>query len=412
MVALGLGQSLEFYDWTIFGLVAAYVGPAFFAPGDPTAATLSALAVFAVGFAARPLGGVLLGAAADRIGRRNVMLLAITLMATGTGVIAMTPTYSQIGIWAPIILLLCRIGQGVSAGVEAPLGTIYAVELSAPGQEGRAGGLMASFVYVGTLAAGVVAFVSSWVLGADAMREWGWRIPFIVGALAGVLVIYLRRALPESLSQRDGDSGAAEDHPSVRSGVRKHWLGLVAIVFVVGCVQAQYYTWAVGMPNLARSTFDENPTMVFGIASISSLILVLGCLPVGRLADRFKISRVATFSRVVAIPSMFLMLAYNRPGIITFTVIMVLGTVVLLLNVATYNVTATTLMPMYCRGTGVSIGYGVAAALFGGTASYLLVWLQDIELHWVFPVYVAVLAALSVVTYYVARKRSGIFAGE
>src|SRR4051794_8237231 len=133
LLGLGLGNTLEWYDWMIFGLLAALIGPKFFPSTDPVGATLSALAVFAVGFAMRPLGGVLLGAVADRIGRRKVMLWSIGTMAVTTLAIAVLPTYESIGIWAGIVLLACRLIQGASTGIEAPLSTSYAVELSPAG---------------------------------------------------------------------------------------------------------------------------------------------------------------------------------------------------------------------------------------------------------------------------------------
>ena len=411
MLGLGLGQTLEFYDWTIFGLLAAYIGPQIFAPGDAVAATLSALAVFAVGFAARPVGGLLLGLAADRIGRRAVMLVAISLMAATTLVIALTPTYAQVGVWAAVLVLVCRLLQGVSAGIEAPLGTIYAVELSRAGREGRVAGLMASYVYVGTLLGSLVSYVASWALGAEAMRDWGWRIPFVVGGLLGILVLYIRRTLPESLPVEERVKAGSDGPESVWAGVRRHWVGLVAVVLVVGSAQAFYYAWATGLPNLAR-TFNENPTAVFAIASLSGLMLVVGCLAAGRLTDRFRLSRVGTISRLLIVPTVFLMLAYHEPGLGGLALVMLGGSVVLLLNMATYNVTATSLMPQYCRGTGVALGYGVASALFAGTAPYLLVWTQSRGVLWFFPTYLAVLALLGVVAYAVARRLSGTFAGE
>jgi MFS transporter, MHS family, alpha-ketoglutarate permease len=119
LLGLGLGNTLEWYDWMIFGLLAALIGPQFFPADDPVGATLSALAVFAVGFAIRPLGGVLLGTVADRIGRRRVMLWSVGAMAATTLVIAVLPTYESIGIWAGIVLLVCRLVQGASTGIEA-----------------------------------------------------------------------------------------------------------------------------------------------------------------------------------------------------------------------------------------------------------------------------------------------------
>lgn len=120
LLGLGLGNALEWYDWMVFGLLSAFIGPNFFPGTEPLSATLNALAVFAVGFAFRPLGGILLGTLADRIGRRRVMLLSIMLMAGTTLVIAVTPSYATIGAWAGIILVVCRILQGISTGIEAP----------------------------------------------------------------------------------------------------------------------------------------------------------------------------------------------------------------------------------------------------------------------------------------------------
>ena len=411
MLGLGLGNTLEWYDWMIFGLLAALIGPQFFPSSTPVGATLSALAVFGVGFAMRPLGGVLLGTVADRIGRRQVMLWSIGTMAVTTLAIAVLPTYKTIGVWAGVVLLVCRLVQGASTGIEAPLSTSYAVELSPAGREGRAAGLMSFYVNLGILLASLVSFVSSLTLGTDAMLAWGWRIPFIFGAALGLVVVWLRRALPESLTEEEKTT-ARETGTTIWGGVGKHWLGLLAIIFVVGAAQAYNYAWNVGLPSLARGAFGENPTKVFAITTALALVLLIGSPITGRLADRYRLSKTFVITRLLAIPTIFLMLLYVKPGIVGFAGVLLGGSVVLVLNMTLYNVIATSLMPKYCRATGVALGYGVAVAVFGGTASYLLVWLQSNGLNWVFPVYVAVLSAISVVLYLAARRSSGTFCGE
>ena len=395
----------------IFGLLAALIGPQFFPADDPVGATLSALAVFAVGFAIRPLGGVLLGTVADRIGRRRVMLWSVGAMAATTLVIALLPTYESIGIWAGVVLLVCRLVQGASTGIEAPLSTSYAVELSPAGREGRAAGLMSFYVNLGILLASLVSFLSSLALGADAMLEWGWRIPFAFGAALGIIVIWLRRALPESLTEEDKSEAATQGN-TIWGGIGKHWLGLAAIIFVVGAAQAYNYAWNVGLPSLARGAFGEDPTLVFAITTGLALVLLIGSPITGRLADKYSLSKTFVITRLLAIPSIFLMLLYTEPGIVGFAAVLLGGSVVLVLNMTLYNVIATSLMPKYCRATGVALGYGIAVALFGGTASYLLVWLQSQGLDWVFPVYVAVLSVISVVVYLAARRSSGTFVGK
>lgn len=409
LLGLGLGNALEWYDWMVFGLLSAFIGPNFFPNTDPLSATLNALAVFAVGFAFRPLGGILLGTLADRVGRRRVMLLSIMLMAGTTLIIAVTPSYQQIGAWAGIILLVCRVLQGISTGIEAPLSTSHALELAPEGREGYVAGLMSFYVNIGILLASLVSFLCSLVLGGAVMAEWGWRVPFIIGALFGFVVLYLRRSLPETLK---AEEMAGNTPRAVWSGVRKHWLSVLAIVFVVGAAQAYNYAWNVGLPSAARSGFKEDPTAVFALTTVLGVILVAGSWIIGKLTDGKSMSRWFLITRILAIPSVFLMLFYVQPGIGGFAAVLLGGSIVLVLNMTLYNVVSSSLMPKNIRGTGVALGYGIGVALFGGTASYLLVWFQSLNLSWIFPVYVAVLSILSIVFYLAARRSNGIFVGK
>lgn len=409
ILGLGLGNTLEWYDWMIFGLLSSYIGPHFFPSADPVTSTLDTLALFAVGFLFRPLGGVVLGTFADRIGRRKIMMLSITMMAISTLVIAVTPTYAQIGVWAPIILLLCRVVQGISTGVEAPLSVAHAVELVSDGREGFVAGIMSFFVNVGILLAPLVSFVVSANIGDGEMSEWGWRIPFIFGASFGFIILYLRRTLPETMKE---DELAEATTGSVWTGVRKSWFSVLAIIFVVGAVQAYNYAWNVGLPNTARSTMNEDPTIVFALTTALGLILVVGSLIIGRLLDGRAISKWFVVARLLVIPSVFLMLLYVEPGIGGFALVLLGGSVVLVLNMTLYNVVSTSLMPKSHRGAGTSLGYGLGVALFGGTASYLLVWFNSIGLDWAFPLYVAVLSALSVIFYLIAIRINGIHVGK
>jgi len=409
ILGLGLGNTLEWYDWMIFGLLSAYIGPHFFPSSDPVTSTLDALAVFAVGFLFRPLGGIVLGTLADRIGRRRVMMLSITMMAVSTLVIAVSPTYQEIGAWAGVILLACRVVQGLSTGIEAPLSTAHAVELVPEGREGMVAGIISFYVNVGIVGAPLVSFLTTLVIGGDAVADWGWRIPFILGALFGFVILYLRRTLPETMRPEelvDTTTG------SVWTGVRKSWLSVLAIVFVVGAVQAYNYAWNVGLPNAARSTMGEDTTAVFALTTILGLILVFGSLLVGKLVDGRALSRWFVVTRILAIPSVFLMLLYVEPGIGGFAGVLLGGSIVLALNMTLYNVVSTSLVPKGIRATGTSLGYGLGVAIFGGTASYLLVWFQSINVDWAFPVYVAVLSALSIVFYLLARRINGIHVGK
>ena len=409
LLGLGLGNALEWYDWMVVGLLSAFIGTNFFPDKDPLSATLNTLAIFAVGFAFRPLGGVFLGIFADRIGRRRVMLTSILLMASTTLLIAVTPSYSVIGAWSGVILVVSRIVQGISTGIEAPLSTSHAVELAPVGREGMVAGMMSLYVNLGILMASLVSFLCSLTLGGAAMGSWGWRIPFIIGAVFGLVVLYLRRTLPETMRPEEL---ADVSRGTVWSGLRRHWVGVLAIVFVVGAAQAYNYAWNTGLPTAARSNFKEDPTVVFALTTALAVVLVIGSWVVGKLTDGKAMSRWFIVTRLLAIPSVFLMLLYVRPGIGGFAAVLLGGSVVLVLNMTIYNVVSTSLMPKNIRGTGVALGYGIGVAIFGGTASYLLVWFQSLHADWIFPTYVAVLSALSVIFYVLARRSSGIFVGK
>lgn len=410
MLGLGLGNTLEWYDWQIFGLLAAVIGPHFFRTDTVLESTLATLSVFAVGFVARPVGGILLGGVADRIGRKSVMLWSVALMAGTTLVIGVLPDVHTIGVLAPIILVVCRLLQGLSTGVEAPLSTAYGVEIMPHDRSGLAAGIISGFVNLGIMMGSLLNFLLSLSLGPAVMSDWGWRIPFWVGAAMGVVVVWLRRSLPETLENSEPEYvGVTRD---IWRQVFGRWRSLLAVIFIVGAAQAFNYGWNVGLPNLARSTYGENLTAVFGLTAVLSLFMVLGSPVVGQWTDRWKLGRTFVIGRWLMIPTVFLMLLYTGPGLGGFAAVLLLGAPVLLLNMTLYVVTSTSLFPKGIRAAGGGLGYGVAVALMGGTASYLVVWLGSIGLGWLFPVYAAALALISIVLYRNAREKEGIFVGE
>ncbi|MEV4737624.1 MULTISPECIES: MFS transporter [unclassified Microbacterium] len=411
--ALSWGHALEWYDWAIFGLLSVYLGAAFFPSDNPLASTLNALAVFAVGFVARPLGGVVFGFVADRFGRRKIMIFAIGAVALGSFVIGVLPDYQTIGVAAPIIVVAARLLQGLSAGVEAPLGTAYALEL-VPNRPGYVAGFFAFFNNLGNLLAPLSIFAISSLLGPAVLAEYGWRIPFLIGGVFGLLVLWLRRTLPETLNTEAIRTVGAVPTPenSVWREVRKYWLSVLAAIFIVGAIQAYNYTWIAGLPNLANGTFGEDPTAVFAITTGMGIFLTLGALALSRILDRFPMSRWFVVARLLAIPTIFLALLYSQPGVGTLAGVMFGGAIVLLLNMTIFVVVSNSLLPQHIRGTALGLGYGLGVAIFGGTASYLLLWLQSLGLMWVFPIYIATLCAVSVVLYVLAKRRNGLFVGK
>ncbi|MFZ2590656.1 MAG: MFS transporter, partial [Leuconostoc citreum] len=205
-----LGNLIEWFDWYVYASFAVYFAPSFFPAHDKTAELLSTAAVFAIGFLMRPLGSLILGKYADQHGRRAALTLSVLIMAAGSFVIAITPSYAKIGILAPIILVLARLFQGLSLGGEYGTSATYLSEMASPGHRG----FYASFQYVtlisGQLIALGVQIVLQMTLSESTLLQWGWRIPFVIGALGAIIVLFLRLSMEESdqfTAQENHDKG-------------------------------------------------------------------------------------------------------------------------------------------------------------------------------------------------------------
>ncbi|MGL3104719.1 MFS transporter [Bradyrhizobium sp. BR 1432] len=417
-LGLGGGVALEFYDWQLYGFMAAFLSPHFFPATDPVVSLLAGLAVFGAGFAARPIGAALLGPIADRISHKAVMMIAVSAMALSSLIIAVLPGYKDLGITATIVLVTLRLVQGLAVGAEAGVANAIAIELAPAGREGRYLGLInGTFIMVGSIGASLVAFLVSAAVSSDVMRDWAWRVPFGVGGVLGLLIIYLRQTLPETLIARamhrvDEDSRIQETTGGVWKALWKARLSLFAAILVVGGVQIANYTYNFGLPNIANGVFKENSTYVYGIVTVMGAIWMVFSPAIGAFADKVKPSRAFVGMRLLLIPSFFLSLFYAENSILTFSIVMLVGGTLVGCNMALYNFIATTLMPRNVRTTGVALGYAIGATVFGGTTPFLLLWLQRSNLSWVFPFYGTAIALLSILVYLIAKKRGGVYVGD
>jgi MHS family alpha-ketoglutarate permease-like MFS transporter len=409
-IAVGGGQAIENYDWMLYGLLAAFFAPQFFPGTDVVDSTLRALAVFGVAFAARPLGAVLLGPFADRVGRKPMMLIAVGAMSLFSLIIGCLPTVSSVGWVAGLFLVILRLLQGLSIGVEQPLLSSYSVELAPEGRIGWYSGMMQSATHFGIMLASLVAFVCSLLLGDDGMMSWGWRVPFWIGGFLGLAVFWLRRGLPETLhsEQRDTDRSTRD----VWQEVGRHRLALLAIVFIVAGTQVINYGWFSGIPSAARAVFGQSAVVIFGMTTLLSGIVLVLCPVAGHIADHFGIGRTFVWARLASIPLCAVILLYSYPTVGTFALVMLIGAVLLPFALSLFNAIAASLVPMGSRVTAVGLGYSIGVALFGGTASYVVVWLVSKGFLWVFPVYMGLLLLLGVILYLVTIRTTGLYVGS
>lgn len=405
LIAVGGGQAIENYDWMLYGLVAAYIGPQFFPGEGIVASTLSALAVFGVAFAARPLGALIFGPFADRVGRKPMMMWSVLAMSVFSLLMGVLPTGDQVGAWAGVMLVALRLLQGLSIGVEQPLLATYGLEAAPKGKEAWYAGLLQVCTYVGILTSQIITFVCALILGDEGMAAGGWRIPFIIGGLLGIGVLWMRRSLPETLEEQDGHTTS---NSSVLKEMGRAPLAVIAIIFVVGGTQVINYGWTSGLPNAARAVFGESGAMVFGITSLLSVVIMIMAPVAGKIADKLGMGRAFVWTRLLSIPFVFALLTYAHPGVIAFAVAMAGGAIVLPFALGFFNAISASLVPAGSRVTGVGLGYSIGVACFGGTASYLLVWLSSIDLFWVFPVYISLILLIGVLLFLISVKRHGM----
>ncbi|HET7357237.1 MAG TPA: MFS transporter [Nocardioidaceae bacterium] len=377
IVAGSIGNAVEWIDWALYATLAPVFAGQFFGSSDPAVNLLSTLAIFAVGFVMRPIGGALLGAYADRRGRKKGLTLTISLMAGAAFVIAVTPSYGTIGLVAPLILLLARLVQGFSAGGEFGSSSSFLVESAAANRRAFAGSWQQVSVGAGVLVASGTSYVLTKLLSDAAMASYGWRIAFIVGGLIGLVGLWLRKSIAETGSfETARDTGrTGEKHP-LMGMVKDHPKAALRVVGITIAGTLLYYIWMSYMPGYASTTTKvslSNALLVNTIAVAYFLVL----LPfVGLLSD--KIGRKATlfgfaFGFLVFAYPAFRMLDNASFG--TLLLVELIGVTFLTGYSANCAVIMSEQFPPEVRATGIGLPYAAAVAVFGGTAPYITTWM-------------------------------------
>jgi MFS family permease len=393
-----LGNALEFYDFTVFAAFAVFIGRAFFPTHNPYASVMLSVATFGVGFVTRPLGGIVIGAYADRAGRKPAMTLTIWLMAIGSAVIGVLPTYDQIGVAAPILLVLARLLQGFSTGGEMGPATTYIVESAPVTRKSLFGSWQLSSQNIGVLIGGIVGFILARLLPDSALSSWGWRIPFLLGILIAPVGIYIRNQLEETLdTSRAHESGAA-----VLSDLfRRQWKPLLlSFLLIPGATISQYFM--IYATTFAITTLHMPSSVAFGSNMVIGVSGAIFALVGGVLGDRFGLKAIAFWPRlllmIIAYPAV-LLVVHNPTATMLFTVFFVLAA----LQAASGAVGIVLIprcFPAAVRTAGLSIAYAVGVTIFGGSAQVIFTWLIHVTgdpmspVWWVVVTNVITLAAI------------------
>ena len=396
-----VGNLIEWYDWYVYSAFAVYFSAEFFPKGDPTSQLLNTAAIFAVGFLMRPIGSLLMGRYADRHGRRAALTLSITVMAGGSFIIACTPSYESIGIMAPIILVLARLLQGLSLGGEYGTSATYLSEMASSGRRG----FYSSFQYVTLVAGQMVALgvqiVLQQLLSEPDMKAWGWRIPFIIGAMGAVAVLWLRRTMDESEQFSNIKSQKRESAGTVRA-LMKHPKAVLTVVGLTLGGTVAFYTYTTYLQKFMVNTVGLPKEVVSWINFVALLIFVVLQPIAGLLSDKIGrrplLMAFGILGTLLTAPIFFFMEKTSEP-IVAFLLMMV-GLIIVTGYTSINAIVKAELFPTEIRALGVGLPYALTVAIFGGTAEFIALWLKSIGMESLFYFYVAGCIAISFITYW------------
>ncbi|WP_168583260.1 MFS transporter [Gephyromycinifex aptenodytis] len=408
LLGTGVGNALEWYDWNIYASFAIFISAQLFDSENPASALLKTLAIFAVGFVARPFGGYVFGWLADRIGRKHSLMLAVICASVGSLMIALCPPYAQIGAAASVILLVARLIQGLAHGGELPSAQTYLSEQAPPEKRG----FWSSSIYVsgtvGLLAGMLLGLLLNGVLSAEAMQTWGWRVPFFIGAFLGIFAIWIRNRMDESeVFEHELESGNLPKESVIR-GVWRHRGQAVRVIGMTAGLTVSYYVWSVAMTPYATKTLGFTTQNAF-IASIIGNIAFIVSLPLwGLLSDRIGRKPVMLFSMVGGAVLYVPMLALVHSEVWQLTLAIAVMCVVLGAYLAIAPAAYAEMFPTEVRATGFGVPYAIAIAAFGGTAAYVQTWMATaFEWKWAFPAYAIVLMLISAATIFTLPETKG-----
>ena len=403
ITAASLGNAMEWFDFGVYGFVAYALGKVFFPGADPSVQMVAALATFSVPFLIRPLGGLFFGMLGDKYGRQKILAITIVIMSISTFCIGLIPSYDTIGIWAPILLLICKMAQGFSVGGEYTGASIFVAEYSPDRKRGFMGswldfGSIAGFV----LGAGVVVLIST-IVGEENFLDWGWRIPFFIALPLGIIGLYLRHALEETPAFQQhvdkleqGDREGLQDGPKVsfKEIATKHWRSLLTCIGLVIATNVTYYMLLTYMPSYLSHNlhYSEDHGVLIIIAIMIGMLFVQPVM--GLLSDRFGrrpfvlLGSVALF--VLAIPA-FILINSNVIGLIFAGLLML----AVILNCFT-GVMASTLpamFPTHIRYSALAAAFNISVLVAGLTPT-LAAWLVESSQNLMMPAYYLMVVAV------------------
>lgn len=407
IIGASSGNLVEWFDFYVYSFCSLYFAHIFFPSGNTTTQLLQTAGVFAAGFLMRPIGGWLFGRIADRHGRKTSMLISVCMMCVGSLVIACLPGYDTIGTWAPALLLLARLFQGLSVGGEYGTSATYMSEVAVEGRKG----FYASFQYVtligGQLLALLVVVALQQILDDASLRAWGWRIPFAIGAALAIVALWLRRQLDET-SQKEVRT--LKEAGSLKGLWRNRRAFIMVLGFTAGG-SLSFYTFTTYMQKYLVNTTGMHANVASVVMTAALFVFMLIQPAIGALSDRIgRRASMLCFGGLAAlftVPILTALQHVNSPWA-AFALVMA-ALVIVSFYTSISGILKAEMFPAQVRALGVGLSYAVANALFGGSAEYVALSLKSAGIETAFFWYVTLLCALAfIVSLMLHRKGKGI----
>ncbi|MGI3903387.1 MAG: MFS transporter [Janthinobacterium lividum] len=401
LIGGAIGHFIEWFDWAIYGFLAGVFAGQMF-PADSAAASLIAsFSAFAIGFIGRPIGAFILSPLADTYGRRTLLSATIIMAGLGSLVIALCPTYAQIGVAAPLIIIAARLLQGFSAGGEYQIAITFLNEHASTRHRAFAASPQQISIGLSVLAATAVASVTTGTLAPDALLSWGWRVPFLIGAILSLFGLYLRTGIPETPAFEAARRSTEVKVSSVLASMRQFPKEMF-IVFVIQINSLQYYLWLIFLPTYANIAGHLDRASSFAGSILASIAYCIAVPVFAAISDR-----IGRKPFLIAAATCFLLFTYPLLSMLavpnltfgTFAFVAIVGSVFVSLNNGVLGTVFAELFPTRVRTSGIGIPYAICAAMFGGTAPAAATWLQQAGGPLYIALYVMTVCVITLVTH-------------
>lgn len=408
-IASLIGSSIEYYDYLLYGTIATLVfNKLFFANFDPAIGLLVALASFGIPYFFRPLGGIIFSHIGDRVGRKTTLILTLGMMGVSTAAIGLLPTYDSIGIWAPILLVLLRLVQGIAVGGEWGGALLLSVEYADENKRGFAGSIPMMGSAIGMILATATMAVAT-LLPDSIFLAWGWRVPFVASLVLVFIGLWIRSDLAETPDFEKTKSEGKVSSLPISDALKHHWKDILLTAGVKAIETAPFYMFATFVISYATNTLKMPESSVLTAITVGTLVSILIIPIAGKLADRVGTGKVftgGTFAVMLFIIPFFMLLSLRSTFVLT---------VAIMIGFAIWSVITAVLGTMFVeiyrpeiRYTGISLGYQLGAAVFGGTVPLLSTYLINKFNSWMpVAIYLILLGVMALICNSIIKRRLG-----